>query len=416
MMHLREIARIVRGVLETPPCGTLPSVEGVSTDTRTLRRGDLYFALKGPNFDGHEYVGEAFQKGAVAAVVRRPVSASGPLLRVENVLTALGDLAAVYRMMLGCRVIAVTGSNGKTTVKEMISHLLSGRCRVVRARDSWNNFIGVPLTLFQAGMQVDTLVLELGTNRRGEIARLGSIARPDIGVITSVSESHLEGLESLEGMMREKASLMETLRGNGVGVLPEEPAELHSLVSLPADKRILVGRSSRADWCAEEISIRSSDLSFRLHGVPFSLSLLGRCYVDNALMAVAVASLMGASLEECSERFRSYRPPKMRMEPIRIGDFFIVNDAYNSNPASARQAIEQFASMEGPGRSWEPAPGLCMRKWGGCWRPDRRWIWWWALERRRGISERSARGCTLPPPGRRAFICRNFYVPGTLFF
>lgn len=354
MMHLKEVVRIVHGEMLLPEgglAGELPAVAaGVSTDTRTLRPGDLYFALKGPHFDGHDYVAEAFRKGAVAAVVRRPVPATGPLIRVESVLTALGNLAAVYRMMLGCRVIAVTGSNGKTTTKEMIAHILGATRKVTRAKDSWNNFIGVPLTLFEAKPETEFIVLEVGTNHRGEIARLGAIARPDAAVITSVSEAHLEGLGSLSGVAEEKASLFLSLRGSGFGVFPADATVLDPFLPLPKDKRVTIGTSEGADLRAEDVVRTVDGLVFRVRGVTFRIGLLGEWNVTNALAASAVALSFGVSLPECAERLRTFRGPKMRMEPLYVAGISILNDAYNSNPASALRAIEEFSRSSANGR------------------------------------------------------------------
>jgi len=357
MMHLKEICRIVRGVLRTPeerfviPAPVSPiTVRGVSTDTRTLKEGDIFFALRGPNFDGHNFVEEAFRKGAVAVVVRRTVPASGPQILVENVLTALGNLAAIYRMMLGARVVGITGSNGKTTTKEMVAHILGADRKVVQARDSWNNLIGVPLTLFRATPDTEVLILEIGTNRSGEVARLGSIARPDAAVITSVSEAHLEGLGSLEGVAEEKASLLGTLRGSGFCVVPLGPPCFWEKVQIPKDKRITFGLEDGADVRATDIARSFDGLVFRVRGAVFRLGMLGLANVTNALAAAAVAGQFGVSLEECAARLQDFRPPKMRMERLRIGPFLLLNDAYNSNPASALHALREFVEMPVSGR------------------------------------------------------------------
>ncbi|MHC4606879.1 MAG: UDP-N-acetylmuramoyl-tripeptide--D-alanyl-D-alanine ligase [Planctomycetota bacterium] len=357
MMHLKEICRIVRGVLRVSadrfvvPAPMDPVVvRGVSTDTRTLQPGDIFFALRGPNFDGHDYMVEAFRRGAVAAIARRPVPAPGPVIVVDNVLTALGNLAGVYRMMLGARVVAVTGTNGKTTTKEMIACILGADRRVVRAKDSWNNYIGVPLTLFHAGPDTDYIVIEVGTNRRGEVARLGAIARPDAAVVTSVSEAHIEGLGTLEGVAEEKASLLGTLRGSGFGVIPSDAPLLRRHVNLPGDKVVSVGLDDEADLTAEDVRYDGEGLAFTVEEVPFRLGLLGEWNVTNALAASAVAMFFGATLEECADRLRELRPPKMRMERLKIRGFHILNDAYNSNPRSAENAIREFAAMPASGR------------------------------------------------------------------
>lgn len=344
MMHLSQIARAIAGRPSRPVDGE--RIRGVSTDTRSLRPGDLFFALRGPNFDGHAFVGEAFRLGACAAVVEREVDAPGPTLAVPDATAALGALASAYRMTLGARVVGVTGSNGKTTTKEMIAHILGKDRKVVKARGSFNNLVGVPLTLFSADPSAEFAVLEIGTNHPGEIARLGRVARPDAAVITSVGASHLEGLGSVEGVAAEKVALLDYLHGGGVAVLHDDPRIL-SRVRLPAEKVITFGLTERADLYPTHIE---PDNRFRVRGVEFRLNLLGDWNAQNALAASAVAMTYGVDLTECARRLADFKPPKMRMERLELAGVTIINDAYNSNPESASRAVAEFSRLPFGGR------------------------------------------------------------------
>jgi len=304
----------------------------------------LFFALRGPNFDGHAFLAAAFGRGAVAAVVEAPGEAAGPLLRVPNVLTALGDLASAWRMTLAARVIAVTGSNGKTTTQSMIAHILGKDRRGVKPPGSFNNFVGLPMTLLSATPAAEFIVLEVGTNRRGEIDRLAGIARPDAAVVTSVGEAHLDGLGDLDSIADEKVSLLDHVRAGGYAVVHHDPRILDR-VRLPLEKVVTFGFSEEADLRPSHV--QSDPLRFEVRGVPFRLALLGEWNALNALAASAVGMLQGLSLGECARRLEDFRPPKMRMERLELGGISIINDAYNSNPVSARGALAEFARLPG---------------------------------------------------------------------
>ena len=346
MMHLKQIARALRGRPSRPINGE--KVRGVSTDTRTLHPGDLFFALRGPSFDGHRFLDEAFRKGACAAIVDRNVEGAGPTIVVEDALKAFMALAGAYRMTLGARVVGVTGSNGKTTTKEMLARILGANGSVVKAPGSFNNFVGVPHTIFEADEATEFVVLEIGTNHRGEIARLGEVARPDAAVITCVGASHLEGLGSLDGVADEKTSLLDFLHGAGFAVLHDDPRVL-SRVHLPPEKVVTFGMTGHSDLYPTDVEA-GRDVRFRVRGVAFRLGLLGEWNVLNALAACGVAMMYGVSLTECARRLAEVRPPKMRMERLELAGVTIINDAYNSNPDSAARAIRLFGRMKAAGR------------------------------------------------------------------
>jgi len=343
MMQLSQVARAVSGRPSRPLASE--TVTGVSTDTRSIRAGDLFFALRGANYDAHDYLDQAFAKGAVAAIVDRDVESNGLTLKVPDTLEALGALATAYRMTLSARVVGVAGSNGKTTTKEMIAHVLGRDRRVVKAQGSFNNNVGVPVTIFQADERTESLILEIGTNHPGEIAALGAVARPDIAVMVSIGAEHLEGLGSLDGVADEEAAIFDYLRSGGYAVVHDDPRIL-SRLKLPPEKFVTFGLTPRADLHPTWMQ----GMRFEVRGVEFTLNLLGEWNIQNALAAIAVAILHGISLEECARRLADVKPAKMRMERLELGGVTIINDAYNSNPESASRAVREFSRFPSTGR------------------------------------------------------------------
>jgi UDP-N-acetylmuramoyl-tripeptide--D-alanyl-D-alanine ligase len=343
MMLLSQVARAVNGRPSRPLAAE--NVTGVSTDTRSIRAGDLFFALRGASYDAHDFLPQAFAKGAVAAVVDRPVEAGGLTIAVPDTLRALGDLAAAYRMTLGARVVGVAGSNGKTTTKEMIAQVLGRDRRLVKAQGSYNNSVGVPVTIFQADARTESLILEIGTNHPGEIAALGAVARPDVAVLVSIGAEHLEGLGSLDGVADEETSLLDYLRSGGYAVVHDDPRIL-SRLQLPPEKVVTFGLTPHADLHPARID----GMRFEVRGVTFSLNLLGEWNIQNALAAIAVAMLHGIPLDECARRLADVKPAKMRMERLELAGVTFINDAYNSNPESASRAVREFATFPSSGR------------------------------------------------------------------
>jgi UDP-N-acetylmuramoyl-tripeptide--D-alanyl-D-alanine ligase len=327
------------------------AVRGVSTDTRSLREGDLFVALRGPNFDGHAFVRDAFARGAAAALVEEFDPGPGAQVRVPDAKAALGLLASQYRAAHPARFLSVSGSNGKTTTKEMLAHILSGRRRVVRAHASFNNDIGVPLTIFSAQPETQFVVLELGTNRPGEIDTLGRMARPDAAVVTSIGEEHLEGLGSVEGVAAEEAAILDHVRAGGFVVAPADSAPFAPHLSrVRREKLVTFGFSSSAQIRATDLAVQGGGIRFRALGVTFELPLQGSWNALNALAASAAAMAFGMDIAECAGRLRDFRAPKMRMELLTLGGVSILNDAYNSNPCSAVLAVADFGGRVAAGR------------------------------------------------------------------
>lgn len=328
------------------------AVKGVSTDSRNIGKGELFVALKGAHFDGHDFALGALERGACGAVVEkgfRP-DATGNFLRVEDTLKALVDLAAYYRNKLKCKVIGITGSNGKTTTKDMVAHILSARHKVVRAKSSFNNLIGLPLTILTADDKTEFLILEMGTNSPGEILKLGEIARPDIAVITNVSEAHLLGLGSIEGIAKEKASLLLCLRPDGTAFLNADNPWTAKMASEHKGKVFSFGINS-GDIRAENIVNRHGKITFDMDRVSgIAIDIFGGWNVYNAVAALAVAKECGEPTTLAAKRLVTFTPPYMRMEKVEKAGMTFVNDAYNSNPVSAKAALCEFFDLEWQGR------------------------------------------------------------------
>jgi len=359
-MSLSDIARAIgaeTSILDNPfpQEGVVKDIRRVTTDSRDVRPGDLFFALRGERFDGHRFVGEASAKGALACVCAcgaTPAVDTGPpvpLLWVENTVAALGRLAAHYRrsvMSVGTVVVAVTGSNGKTTTKCMIDHVLGGSLRGRASPKSFNNHIGVPLTLLSADADDRYLVVEVGTSAPGEIASLAAMASPDAAVITSIGEAHLQGLGSLEDVAAEKASLLQHVRPGGFAVVNIDQPEIRPQLAHTTGLRVVtVGTDVNARLRVADRRSSIDHTTFTLDGrFTVELPMPGAHHAMNAAAAFAVARWLGIACEQIIERLRTFVPPEGRTRRFEIGDLTLIDDAYNANPASVVAAIEALCS------------------------------------------------------------------------
>jgi UDP-N-acetylmuramoyl-tripeptide--D-alanyl-D-alanine ligase len=359
---LSEVIEAMRAQVRGEP--PTVSVGGVSTDSRSVRPGELFFALRGPRFDGHSFVPQVLERGAVAAVIAADrlesvFAAFGPrastvaprLILVDDPLAALGRLAAYHRRQRSADVIAVVGSNGKTTTKEMITHVLSGRLRGRCSPKSFNNAVGVPLTLLSAEGTDDFLVVEIGTNVPGEVAVLAAMASPDMAVITCIAEEHLEGLGDVAGVAAEECSVLRHLRPGGFAAVTADSP--HVAAHLPASGLTLVtfGEHESADLRITDVRYQAPWLDFEINGrFPYRLHTAGAHNACNAAAAIAVARRLGFEHEEIAARLASFVPPPMRGEVIRVGKVTLVNDTYNANPHSALAAISVLNALSNGGR------------------------------------------------------------------
>ena len=328
---------------------------GISTDTRRTGAGPLFVALRGANYAAHDFLAVASEAGATAPVVSRmaDVHPSGmKLYLVDDTLHALGRLARQQRRALSGRVVAVAGSNGKTTTKELLRAALGARFRVHATEANLNNQVGVPLTLLAAPEDAEVLVIETGTNEPGEIALLGAIAEPDAALITSIGEEHLEGFGSVAGVLEEELAILPSIRPGGTGFVADEPEELVQRARAVLGDRVrIAGLSDEADLRPEgEIEVRpDGSTAWRFRGVDVHVPLPGRHNVRNALLALGVAEAFGVPLSDAARGIGAMSAPKMRNEWRRVGTVGVLADCYNSNPPSLRAAVELLASIPSDG-------------------------------------------------------------------
>ena len=351
-MTLGEVARAIGG--ELVHASPERRLSGVSIDTRTLQGDELFFALQGQT-DGHQYLDRAYARRAAAAVVQRdhPILAAvgpQPQIRVADPLRALGDLAAHYRRGLPVTIVGITGSNGKSTTKEMIARILAAHGPTAKTFGNFNNFIGVPLSILHIGPGDRYAVIELGTSAPGEIARLAEITAPDVGLITNIGATHLEGLGSIEGVFEEKGALIEAVRGK-TAVLNTDDAWSRRLTARHVGRLLRFGISSEADLRATAIQSDETGLTFVLaDGESVRLPLIGQCNVYNALAALAAAEALGVPPATARAALARTPAPPMRMRPERLAGVLLVNDCYNANPASMHHAVAELSRLAVTGR------------------------------------------------------------------
>ena len=338
--------------------------QGVSTDSRTVGQGELFIALKGDRFDGHHYALEALGKEAGGILIeekrerdfRWNGDRSKTVITVRDTLQALGDLARSRRRRYGPTVVGITGSNGKTTTKEMIATCLQTTFRVLKTTGNLNNLIGLPLTLLSLTEKERVVVLEMGMNVPGEIQRLTEIAGPDVGLITNIQEVHLEGIGSLEKVATEKGELFREMRRDGAIVVNRDDARVVMLASEFPGQKMTYGIEGPADLMAENIRLHPEGTSFTLvsedERSDMTLPVFGKQFVADALAALAVSTLFGIDERRAREAMEQFKPYSMRMEVSTLsGGSVLINDSYNANPKSMELALETLAELKGNGRA-----------------------------------------------------------------
>lgn len=366
-----NLSAVTGGSWLVPARAGADAVRGASIDTRTLRPGQVFVAIAGERTDGHRHLSHAAEAGAWAAVIDDPAAAGfraaaggtpAPrrdlggmgVLRVGSTREALLALGAAYRRSLArTRVIAVGGSNGKTTTTRLVESVLSRGLRGTASAKSFNNSLGVPLTILGAHEEDDYLVCEVGTNAPGEIAQLAAVVGPDIAVVTSIGREHLEGFGSLEGVLREEAGLLRFVRPGGAAVvnadaegLVERAREILGGPGVSGRRLVAFGGPAGADLRVGEVEHAGAGLRFAIAGRgTFELPLLGRHNAMNAAAAVAVGELMGLSRERIAAGLAGAKGAAMRLERVRIGEIHVLNDAYNANPDSMRAALGTLAEL-----------------------------------------------------------------------
>ena len=312
---------------------------GWSVDSRTQNPGDVYFALRGPNHDGHEFVSAALNNGAAAAVVDHEMGLDGELV-VGDTLAALQTLSAWARDRWGGKVIGVTGSAGKTTTKDAIAHLLSVELRAGKTVGNFNNHVGVPLSILRLPDEAEVAVLEMGMNHAGEIRALAQISRPNIGVVTNVGYAHVEAFDSIDGVAAAKRELIEALPPDGIAVLNADDSRVCRFSQVHPGRAVTFGFSESADVRACSVESHATGTRFRVAGVDFETVLVGRHAVMNFLAAIAVAGIFGISPAKLVDAVRTFKPGKMRGERLEHDGVVIWNDCYNSNPEATQSMLD----------------------------------------------------------------------------
>jgi UDP-N-acetylmuramoyl-tripeptide--D-alanyl-D-alanine ligase len=335
-LDLQQVARAMEAAGEVP---AVP-VAGWSVDTRTQNAGDVYFALRGPNHDGHDYVAAAWSKAAAAVVVDRPMEARCGELMVKDTLRGLQDLGTWARRMWGGTVVGVTGSAGKTTTKDAIAHVLAAELPVGKTVGNFNNHVGVPLSILRLPDECRAGVLEMGMNHAGEIRELAAVARPEIGVVTNVGYAHVEFFDSIEGVAAAKRELIEGLPRDGVAVLNADDARVLGFRGVHPGRSVTFGFSADADVRAEDVEYRADGTRFRVDCVDYQTGMVGRHAVMNLLAAIAVAREFGIAPGKLREPVRSFAVGKMRGERLEHNGILVWNDCYNANPEAVQSMID----------------------------------------------------------------------------
>lgn len=354
-MELSQAASHMNGTL----LGKDTVFTGCSTDSRSDNIGKLFIAIEGDKFDGHEFINKAVENGAIGSIVSKDIdSQSRPYVLVENTIQAMGELAAYWRSKFDIPLIAITGSNGKTTVKEMVFSVLSEEATVLSTRGNLNNHIGMPLTIFNLGDEHKYAVVEMGANHPGEISLLTKIAKPTVAIITTCAPSHLEGFGSVEGVANAKAEIYEGLQKDGTAVIniDEDYVDLWKKCA-GRHKKITFSIGRDADVYADSIELDAEHLNykFRLYtpdgDISIELPIPGRHNVQNAVATAACCYSVGVPLASIKKGLEGLRPVNNRLQlKVNTDGVNIYDDTYNANPKSLEVAMQTIS--EYPGRHW----------------------------------------------------------------
>lgn len=353
-LDLAQIARVTGGTLI--PANARGEVVGVSSDSRSIGAGELFVPLRGERFDGHDFLLQAARRGAAACLSEEIVAGfSVPVIHVPDTLRAMGDLAADRRLRLQGPLVAVTGSSGKTTTKEMLACILEQTAPGLKTEGNFNNLIGVPLTLFKLEPKHRWAVIEMGMSARGEIARLAEIARPEVGIITNIGPAHLEALQGIDGVARAKGELFAALPSGGTAIVNADDIRTRDLPVANGVTRLLFGECDIAEVRACDIRIHGHESVFKLclpgEEILVRLRVPGRHNVHNALAAAAAALALGIAPALIGRGLGRYRPIAGRLNLANLpGGALLIDDSYNANPLSVKAALSTLDEMPGGGK------------------------------------------------------------------
>lgn len=340
--------------------GSNRTFKGLSTDSRNISKGTLFLPIIGERFDGHDFITTAIKDGAFGSLVQsdleekiKAISGDVTLILVDNTLYALGDIAHFWRRKFEIPVIAITGSSGKTTTKEMVAGIIGLTKKALKSRGNFNNLVGLPLTLLEMNAGHEVAILEMGTNRSGEIGRLTRIAMPDVGLITNIGPAHLEGLKSMDVVREEKWDLFNNMENRGIAIINNDDDSLSALARRWKGKSVTFGIKNYADVRAERISKKGeTGTSFTLaideNSRELIMSTTGEHNIYNALAAAASSWAVGIEYNLICEGLMSFKPISGRMEILKLKNgAFLIDDSYNANPASASVALKTLKDLKG---------------------------------------------------------------------
>jgi UDP-N-acetylmuramoyl-tripeptide--D-alanyl-D-alanine ligase len=354
-LSIDQIAQFAGAVRQNGRGGQL--VTNLSTDSRTVGSGDLFVALRGENFDGHKFVEQVALRGAAGAIVEINWTGKPPpdffLLRVPDTLVAYQQIAAHYRRSLGIKVVAITGSNGKTSTKDFTASVLAHRFRVAKTEGNFNNHVGLPRTMLEATARDEIGVWEIGMNHPGEIAPLAKLAQPDVAIITNIGIAHLEFMGTREAIAQEKGDLASSLGPNGSLILNADDG-FAGVIAQRTSARVILAGIEKGEVQAREIVQTAEGAEFtvleaahRCHAV---LPVPGMHMVQNALLAIAAGRVFGLSLEECAAGLAAAPVTRARLQIKNIGGVQFIDDSYNANPDSMKAALRTLMELEADGK------------------------------------------------------------------
>ena len=349
-LPITNLAKILNARILGPK-NAQKTCSAVNIDSRTVKPGDCFFAIPGPNFDGHNFLADALAKGASCSVVHEEIQPNQfpgkTILRVNDTVESLGVLAGWYRRECNFKVVAITGSVGKTTTRQIVHHVLSHRFKTHQPVKNFNNFIGLPLSILAASPDHQILVLELATNKPGEIEYLSRIAAPDVALVTNVHPAHLAGFGSIEKIAEEKLSISKGLSPAGTLILNADCQPLLDSARQANFSFRSFSCFADADYHTNGIIVGPFKSTFTIDNITVELPLPGRGNVENALAAWSICSALGISARDFADAVKTISPLSMRSELLQIGSLTVISDCYNANPASMKNALEILANLAG---------------------------------------------------------------------
>ncbi len=354
MLKVSELLKATQGKLLSGSAHTI--IKGIAIDSRLIKPGEAFIAIKGDKFDGHKFIDEAIKKGARVVISQtrgREIPEAVGFIKVKDTTQALGDIAKFYREKFSLPVICVTGSNGKTTTKDMIAWILAKKFKVLKNIGTQNNHIGLPMTLLKLDSSYKAVVLEAGTNHPGEIEYLTRIAQPTIGIITTIGPSHLEHLKSVANIFKEKVSLLKYLKRPYFAILNADDSLLKKVVLRKSKKSFIFsfGIKQKADVAASNVKIINGGINFIVNDkYSFRLRTLGRHNISNSLAAIFTSRILGIDYKDISRRLKSFDFPQGRLKVLEMDKIKFIDDTYNSNPLSLKHALDVLADLETKGR------------------------------------------------------------------